>query len=371
MNIALVHDYLSQDGGAERVLKALHEIWPEAPIFVLFRDCKKISNFNNAKIHESFLSRLPFGKSQYQWYLSWMPLATESHDLENFDVVISTSSVFAKGIITGPNTLHISYCHTPPRFLWADNYRYLEDLKYNRLVKFFIPGLLHRLRLWDQSSVGRVDHFIANSQTVARRIQKYYRRESAVIYPPVDTHIFSSGETKDYFVAGGRLVPYKRVDLAIKVFNRLGWPLKIFGAGPEYASLKNKAKENIEFLGQINDMEKAKLLQGARAFIHPQIEDLGITALESMACGRPVIAFAQGGATETVLPDETGIFFNKQSWETLLNAVLNFNHKNWDSEKITEHARKFDVNNFKNNIKKYVDNRYEEFTRGFTQLRHL
>src|SRR3989344_1153429 len=256
MKIALVHDYLSQDGGAERVLKALHEIWPKAPIFVLFHDRKKITGFTNADIRESFLARLPFGKSQYQWYLSWMPLATESHDLKDFDVVISTSSVFAKGVITGPNALHISYCHTPPRFLWADNYRYLEDLKSNRFIKSFLPRLFHRLRLWDKMSVDRVDHFIANSKTVQQRIHKYYRRESEVIYPPVDTHLFTpKKEVADYFVAGGRLVPYKRIDLVIKVFNRLLWPLKIFGTGPELRALQNIAKSNIEFLGAVTDEE--------------------------------------------------------------------------------------------------------------------
>ncbi len=368
MRIALVHDYLSQDGGAERVLKALHEIWPEAPIFVLFHDRKKITNFATADVRESFLAHLPFGKSQYQWYLSWMPLATESFDLKNFDVVISTSSVFAKGVITSPNTLHISYCHTPPRFLWADNYRYLEDLKLNRLIKSLLPRLIHRLRLWDKMSVDRVDHFIANSKTVQQRINKYYRRESEVIYPPVDTHLFQPQKNiGDYFVAGGRLVPYKRIDLVIKVFNRLRYPLKIFGTGPELATLQNIAKPNIEFLGAITDEAKAKLLAGARAFLHPQVEDLGITAVEAMASGRPVIAYPVGGATETVIDGVTGVFFRQQSWESFLDTVLNFNHENWDSAKIKEYASKFNVDLFKIALKQSVDNRYEEFTRGLNQ----
>ena len=368
MKIALVHDYLSQDGGAERVLKALHEIWPKAPIFVLFHDRKKITGFTNADIRESFLARLPFGKSQYQWYLSWMPLATESHDLKDFDVVISTSSVFAKGVITGPNALHISYCHTPPRFLWADNYRYLEDLKSNRFIKSFLPRLFHRLRLWDKMSVDRVDHFIANSKTVQQRIHKYYRRESEVIYPPVDTHLFTpKKEVADYFVAGGRLVPYKRIDLVIKVFNRLLWPLKIFGTGPELRALQNIAKSNIEFLGAVTDEEKAKLLSSARAFLHPQVEDLGITAVEAMASGRPVIASPVGGATETVVEGITGTFFREQSWESLLHTLLSFDYENWDSAKIKEHAGKFNVDLFKTALKQSVDNRYEEFKRGLNQ----
>ncbi len=368
MRLALVHDYLSQDGGAERVLKAFHELWPEAPIFVLFHDEEKLQHFKNADIRESFLARLPFGRSQYQWYLSWMPLATESHNLKNFDVVISTSSVFAKGVITGPDTLHISYCHTPPRFLWADNYKYVEDLPHNALIKAFLPRLLHKLRLWDNMSTDRVDHFLANSRTVQNRIAKYYRRESDVVHPPIDTALFSPGTNiANYYVAGGRLVPYKRLDLVVHAFNRLKYPLKIFGTGPELKRLRDMAQSNVEFLGRITDEEKAELLRHARAFIHPQLEDFGITPLESMASGRPVIAYGEGGATETIVPNETGTFFPNQSWESLLDAVLNFNHHAWDSTKIHGHAQKFNLENFKNNIKQYVEHRYEEFKKGARQ----
>ena len=367
MQVALIHDYLAQDGGAERVLKALHEIWPEAPIFVLFHDRKKINFIPSKNVTESWISKLPFNRRAYQWYLPWMPLATENHNLKNFDVVISTASMFAKGVITGPNTLHISYCHTPPRFLWADNYTYISDLKQNWLVKFILPHFIHRLRIWDKMSVDRVDNFVANSRTVQQRINKYYRRESDVIYPPVELKSCSLKKMDNYFAAGGRLVGYKRFDLIVKTFNRLGWPLKIFGIGPELKSLKIKAKKNIEFLGQISDEAKGRLLSGARAFIHPQIEDFGITAVEAMACGRPVIAFAKGGALETVVPNETGVFFHKQSWESLLDTLLNFNYENWDRGKIREHAGKFSAEIFKNNIKKHIDDRYEEFKKGFNQ----
>ncbi|MFA5061758.1 MAG: glycosyltransferase [Patescibacteria group bacterium] len=368
MKIALVHDYLAQDGGAERVLKAMHEIWPEAPIFVLFHNKKKITSFPDKNIKETFLARLPFGRTSYQWYLPWMPVATESQDLNGFDVVISTSSVFAKGVITPPGTLHISYCHTPPRFLWADHREYISDLRQNGLIKLFLPGMVHNLRIWDKMSVDRVDYFIANSKTVQQRIHKYYRRESEVIYPPVDTQNFKiQPNIGDYFVAGGRLVPYKRTDLIVKAFNRLRWPLKIFGTGPELSTLKKIAKPNIEFLEQISETAKADLLSRAKAYIHPQLEDFGITAIESMASGRPVIAYCQGGATETVISNETGKFFHSQSWESLLDALLNFNFENWDSAKIREHALKFDVNNFKNNFKKKINDRHEEFKKGMNQ----
>jgi len=368
MKVALVHDYLAQDGGAERVLKAFHEVWPTAPIFVLFHDQKKLAEFKDKDIRQSFISKLPWGKKKYQWYLPWMPLATERHNLHDYDVVLSSTSAFAKGVLTRPETMHISYCHTPTRYLWTDTHEYIQELKYNRLIKAFLPKIIHRLRMWDKMSVDRVDHFVANSCTVQHRINKYYRRNSSVIYPPVDTHKFQvSSEVGDYYVTGGRLVPYKRVDLVVHVFNRLGWPLKVFGSGSELENLKKIAKDNIQFLGRISDEAKADLLSKARAFIHPQIEDLGITPIESMAAGRPVIAYPVGGATETVIAGETGVFFPEQTWESLLDCVLHFNHENWDSAKIKQHAEKFSLQKFKDRVKQHVGDRYEEFKQGLNQ----
>lgn len=370
MKVALVHDFLSQDGGAERVLKAFHELWPEAPIFVLFHDKERYAELSEADVRESFIRFLPFGRKHYKWYLPWMPLATERYNLHDFDVVISSSSAFAKGVLTRPDTLHISYCHTPTRYLWTDTHEYVEDLRYNWLIKAVLPKLIHRLRLWDKMSVDRVDHFIANSQTVRHRIQKYYRRESSVIYPPVDTHLYSvSGDIQDYFVSGGRLVPYKRFDLLVQVFNRLKIPLKIFGAGSELDRLRYVAKSNIEFLGKISDDEKIKLLRHARAFVHPQVEDLGITPIESMAAGRPVIAYGVGGATETVIPGITGVFFKEQTWESLLDIILNFNYAAWDSEKIHNWAHRFGVENFKRRARQFVEHSYEEFRQGLDQCK--
>jgi len=368
MRIALVHDYLSQDGGAERVLKAMHELWPEAPIFVLFHDHDRIPYFNRERINESFLAKLPWIKTAYQWYLPWMPQATENHDLRAFDVVISSSSVFAKGVITGPSTLHISYCHTPPRFLWADTHKYVADLKYNFFIKAFLPGIIHRMRLWDKMSADRVDHFIANSKTVAQRVTKYYRRESEVIYPPVETNKFApTTELGNYYLAGGRLVPYKRLDLVVEAFNRLQWPLIIFGDGPERARLQKHARPNIQFVGQISDEYKAELMSRCLAFINPQIEDCGITAIEAMAAGRPVIAYEDGGATETVIERETGVFFQRQSWEGLVDALLHFDPYNWHAHQIRAHAQKFDALEFKNKLKKFVEERWEEFRHGLNQ----
>lgn len=368
MRIALVHDYLAQDGGAERVLQAFSEIWPEAPIFVLFYDRDKLPRFKELDIRESFIAKFPWGRKRYQWFLPLMPVATEKHNLHRFDVVLSSSSAFAKGVLTRPETLHISYCHTPTRYLWTETHKYISDLKYNRLIKAVLPTFIHRLRIWDKMSVDRVDYFIANSDTVRQRIQKYYRRDSDIIYPPADTHkFFISKEIGDYFVTGGRLAPHKRFDLVVQVFNRLRWPIKIFGDGLELENLKKIALPNIEFLGRISDEEKGRVLSQAKAFIHPQVEDFGITPVESMASGRPVIAYSVGGATETVIPGETGVFFNDQTWESLLDSVLHFDARAWDSELIREHSFRFTVANFKRRVKGYVESRYEEFQRGLNQ----
>lgn len=368
MKIALVHDYLSQDGGAERVLKSFHEIWPDAPIFVLFHDREKLKQFNTADVRESFLARMPLGKKRYQWYLPWMPLATERHDLNEFDVVLSSSSAFAKGILTRPDTLHISYCHTPTRYLWTDTHQYISDLKYNFMIKAMLPRLMHRMRLWDKMSVDRVDQFIANSRTVRDRINKFYRRESDVVYPPVDTKSFAISEkVGDYFVSGGRLVPYKRFDLLVQAFNRLGLPLKIFGDGPELGRLRKHAKDNISFLGRIADDHKARLMSKAQAFLHPQVEDLGITPIESMACGRPVIAYGVGGVTETVIPGQTGLFFYEQNWESIVDTVLHFDTYTWDPHQIRAWAKRFDELHFKAFVKRYVENNFEAFKQNINQ----
>ncbi len=370
MRLALVHDYLSQDGGAERVLSAFHELWPAAPIFVLFHDKNKLSQFAEADVRESMIAKLPFGRTKYQWYLPLMPLATERHNLHEFDVVLSSTSAFAKGVLTRPETLHISYCHTPTRYLWTDTHEYIADLKYNLIIKAALPRLIHRLRLWDKMSADRVDHFIANSDTVRGRIAKYYRRDSDIIHPPVDTDKFAvAPEVGDYYITGGRLVPYKRLDLVVHVFNRLRWPLKIFGDGPELSALKDRSRDNIEFVGRVSDEEKARLLARAKAFVHPQVEDLGITPVESMASGRPVIAYGAGGVTETVIPGETGVFFYEQTWESLLDTVLHFNERAWDPARIRAHALRFSRDVFKQKIQRYVDDRYEEFRRGMNQCR--
>ena len=362
MKIALVHDSIIQQGGAENVLRAFQEVWKDAPTYVLFYDRDKASpEFLNKDIRTSFLQKMPGGVSKYQWYLPLMPMATEQHNLADYDLILSSSSLFAKGVITNPKTLHICYCHTPTRFLWSDKHQYIEDLNYNRVIKKVIPLVLKGLRQWDMVSASRVDQFIANSETVRDRIKKYYRRSSDVIYPPVKTERFYISQPENYYLAGGRLVGYKRFDIVVQAFNRLGIPLKIFGRGPMLERLRKMAKKNIEFLGHVSDQEKSELYSKCLAYINPQVEDFGITAIEAMASGRPVIAYGVGGARETVAPAQTGEFMDEQSWEELGNRIIRFDAAKYNPQTIKQHAAQFDENRFKAQIKDYVNLKWREF----------
>jgi glycosyltransferase involved in cell wall biosynthesis len=365
MKVALVHDHLAQDGGAEKVLKVLQELYPNAPTFtLLYNPDGAHPDFRRADIRTSFLQRFPFGVRKYQWYLPLMPLATESYDLMDYDLVISSSSAFAKGVITSPKALHVCYCHTPTRYLWTDTHSYVKELRVPRFVKWIIPPILSRIRMWDRLAADRVDHFVANSHTVQDRIKKYYRRESDLIYPPVELSKFTPKAKAggDYFLTGGRLVSYKRFDITIKAFNRLGIPLVVFGTGPELATLKKMAKKHITFVGYVDVAKQAELYRNARAFINPQVEDFGITPIESMACGTPVIAFGQGGALETIVDGKTGLFFHEQRWEELSDLIIRFKDDQFNPQKIHQHAQRFDVNTFKQRLQNLVEQRYREHT---------
>ncbi|MFA6130995.1 MAG: glycosyltransferase [Patescibacteria group bacterium] len=356
MKVALVHDYLCQYGGAERVLEALQALYPEAPTFVLFYDQEAMGDrFIHRDIRSSFLQKFPGAMKHLRWTLPLMPTATEMYDLSEYDLIISSSSAFSKGIITRPNAIHICYCHTPTRYLWSDTHSYVSELSVPGPVKMLLPPLLSYLRSWDRLSADRVDHFIANSETVKTRIKKYYHADSTVIFPPVDTHKFSiTPGPKDYFLAGGRLVPYKRFDMIVEAFNRLGVPLKIFGSGPMEQLLRKRAGKNIQFLGRVSDEERISLFQGAKAFLHPHEEDFGITPIESMAAGRPVIALRRGGATETVVEGVTGTFFDEQSWEELADTILHFDETLFNPEVIRQHAEHFSLAAFRERFTSFV-----------------
>lgn len=293
-----------------------------------------------------------------------MPIATESYDLSQYDVVISSTSAFAKGIITKPETLHICYCHTPTRYLWTESSHYLEETRAPRVLKALLPLYLSRLRLWDAAAASRVSLFIANSTTVQKRIKKFYGKESIVVHPPVappfKTYVplLSTGH---YFLTGGRLVPYKRFDIAINACSRLGLPLIVFGDGPHRAALQRMAGPTITFTGRVDEDTKWGLYAHSRAFINPQVEDFGITAVESMALGKPVIAYRHGGATETIIDGKTGVFFDYQSWEALAHVLLQYNETQFDAMAISKHAQQYSTLQFAQNMRHIVEHTWQRF----------
>ena len=287
-------------------------------------------------------------KKKYRSYLPFFPLAVELFDLQEFDLVISSSHCVAKGVIPRPDALHICYVHSPVRYAWNQYFSYFSPQRLGLLSRFIIPPIIHKLRLWDESSSHRVDHFVANSKTVGWRIQKYYRREAVVIHPPVDTDFFKPSEREDdYYLIVSALVPYKRIDIAIKAFNRTGLPLKIVGYGPDNKKLRKMAQSNIQFLGALNDQDLIQSYQGAKALVMPGEEDFGINSLESQACGVPVISYCRGGATETVIPEMTGIFFSELNVESLCEALDKFEDITFNKNKIRDNALNFSRDKFK------------------------
>jgi glycosyltransferase involved in cell wall biosynthesis len=347
-------------------LSALQAIFPDAPTYTLFYDAEAMkADFGHKNIRTSFLQHVPFGKRFFRYLLPLMTVATESYDLSDYDVIISSASAFAKGVVTPTDAVHISYCHTPTRYLWSDAQSYVDELRAPKIVKWALPPILSLLRLWDKAAADRTDLFIANSKTVQNRIQKYYRRESNVIHPPVDVErFFISPNPKTYFLAGGRLVAYKRFDLVVQAFTELGLPLKIFGAGPAEEALKKMAGPNIEFLGRVSDDERSRLFADAIAFINPQEEDFGLTVVEAMAAGRPVIAYKKGGATETVVEGVTGTFFTEQTSEALKKTVKAFDEKTFDPARIRAHAETFSTERFRKELLAFVEDAWKNSYAG-------
>ena len=367
MKVALIHDHLAQMGGAEKILQVFTEMFPQAPVFTLLYDKDNVKkNFPNIHLEPSIIQKLPGGVKHYKWYMPFMPMAVEFYDLRNYDLVLSSTASFAKGVITSPETLHICYCHTPTRYLWSDTHQYINELPYNKYFKKIISLVLNYIRIWDKLAADRVDKFLTNSKTSGKRIKKYYRRESNIIYPNIEEEKFYISKIKeDYFLVGCRLVPYKRIDIVIKAFLRLGLNLKIFGDGPDMERLKTiagKAK-NIEFLGRVSDEKRSKLYSKCQAYINPQKEDFGITIVEAMASGRPVIALGHGGATETIQENKSGIFFEHETSNDVHDAILRFKKREseWDSNEIREQVLKFSKENFKKQINNFIQEEYRRF----------
>ncbi len=362
MKIALVHDYLVQYGGAERVLEAFVEIFPEAPIYTIVYDKEAMHGvFADRQIRTSYLQKFPFARKKHRIFPFLMPIAIEQFDFSDYDVVLSDSSSYAKGVITGPNTLHICYMHTPMRYAWDDCQKYTDDFHMPKFIKRLVPFAMNYLRLWDRASADRVDLFLANSNFVAKRIEKYYHKKSIVINPPVSTELFGIEEKpQDYFLMVGRLIAYKKHDIAIEAFNRLGLPLKIIGRGPEMKRLQKMAKSNIEFLGRVPDEELPNYYSKCKAFIFPQEEDFGIVAIEAMASGRPLVAFRGGDIPEHVEENKSGVFFEKQTTEDIMAAVQKIQSQNFDGEYIRAQALKFDRGIFQQKIKSFVEEALEK-----------
>ncbi len=354
--IALAHDYLFQIGGAEKVLVALADIFDEAPIFTLVNNSKISKKIISQKnIITSRLQSLPGIFIFFKYFLLLMPRTWEKTDLSNYDLIISSSSAFVKGVGRDSQTKHICYCHTPIRYLWGDKDEYLGNLPEGRILKRVLPRFLEKLKNWDFDKAQSVDYFIANSQYIADKIKNYYKRPAIVIHPPVRVDDFElSANVDDYYLIVSRLRPYKKVDLAVKAFNNLKLPLKIIGSGSELKYLKKIAHSNIEFLGELGDSERNHYLSHCRAFVYPQVEDFGISAIEAMASGRPVIAYKKGGACETVVEGVTGTFFEEQTWESLAHKILRFDHRQFNPQIIREHARNFDEAVFKNRILDFI-----------------
>ena len=363
LNIALVHDYLNQYGGAERVLEALHALYPHAPVYTSFYAPKIMpAHFRRWNIHTSFMRNLPNVAKWHQLYMPLYPTAFEQFDLSSYDVVLSSSSAFAKGVITQPETLHVCYCHSPMRFAW--NYHdYIGGESVPHRAHLLLAFVLNYVRLWDEVSANRVDTYIANSRVVASRIRKRYNRLATIINPPVDTRQYSpakGGAHGDYFLMVSRLIPYKRIDLAVDAFNSLGLPLKIVGTGRQATKLQARAGTGIEFLGAVPEAELKKLYAHCKAFIFPGQEDFGIAPLEAQASGRPVIAYGAGGALETVRPGITGEFFTEQTAQALADTVHSFDAEKYDPAEIRRHAEQFDIEVFKRKIAEFIKDKLEE-----------
>ncbi len=362
MRVALVHDYLIQYGGAERVFQALLNLFPKADVFTLVYDEDLIRKMQiKNKIFASPLQKIKFVKKRHRVFLPLMPYFVEQLDLSGYDLVFSDSASYAKGIITDNNAIHICYCHTPTRYLWEPYQNFLKDFPLSRLLNPVFPVFLNYFRSWDFSAAQRPDYFIANSKFVADKIKKFYQREAKVIYPPVSSEQFilkDNVKKEDYYLMVGRLVSYKRFDMVVELFadELCNLKLKIVGDGPELLRLKKLAKgrKNIEFLGLVSDDELVSLYQKAYAFIFPQKEDFGLVQVEAMLCGTPVIGYFAGGAKEVIVDGKNGTFFKEQTKAGLKMAIKRFNNIDFDAKTIRELGKKFDHSHFLNEIKSFL-----------------
>lgn len=374
MKISLVHDWVVTIGGAEKCLEVFHELYPDAPLYTLVYDKTSLDKlgFRIELVQAAFLQNKRNIQEKYRNYLPFFPYAIEQLDLSGAEAILSSSHCVAKGVLTRADQLHICYCHTPVRYAWDLTHRYLQENRLEKGLKLTLARMvLHYLRMWDIQASNRVDYFVANSQYTAQRIWRTYRRESVVIYPPVDVDRFKFGEEKeDFFLFVSRLVPYKKADLIIRTFNELGLPLVVVGDGPQMEECRNIAHSNVQIVGYKDNNDVAELMQRARALIFAADEDFGIVPVEAQACGTPVIAFGKGGATETVISADgtnwdqaTGLFFREQTVPAIIEAVEQFTtwENRFDIQVIRRNAERFSSERFKSEIAKFISEKYQEF----------
>ena len=356
MKTAIIHDWLVTNAGAEKVLKEIVDLYPDADIFSIvdFLDDKDRKDIiKGKKVTTTFIQKLPFAKKHFRNYLPLFPKAVESLDLKGYKLIISSSWAFAKGVKKDKNAIHICYCHTPIRYAWDLYDEYTSNLKQPK--KFLVQKTLQYIRKWDIDTLDRVDYFIANSNFVKERIKRIYNRDANVIYPPVNIDKFRFYPKKDdYYFTMSRLVPYKKTKLIVEAFNKMpDKKLVVIGMGEEYNKIKNIAKSNIEILGYQDDEIAIKYMQKAKAFVYAAIEDFGIVPIEALACGTPVIALNKGGTAETIVDGVNGIHFENQTIQDIQNALKRFEKTTFDLEKVAKTARKYI--NFKENLKNFID----------------
>ncbi|MDO8453119.1 MAG: glycosyltransferase [Sulfurimonas sp.] len=356
--VALVHDWLVTDAGAEKVLRAILDIYPHADIFSLvdfLSDEERTTVLNGKHAKTSFIQKLPFAKKHFRNYLPFFPLAIESLDVSAYDLVISSSWAVAKGVKTAKNQLHISYCYTPIRYAWDLYDEYTANLRQPK--KFLVEQTLKYIKKWDFNTAHRVDYFLADSKFVANRIKNSYNRESEVVYPPVDTYNFALCEEKEsFYLTASRLVPYKKTKLIVEAFNEM--PTKklfVIGDGEEYESIKNIAKENVHILGYQDKKTMIKYMQRAKAFVYAAIEDFGIVPIEALACGTPVVALNDGGTEETIEEGINGVHFNHQTKESIMDAIHRFENMNFNYKQISESADSYNEERFKREMRGFIE----------------
>lgn len=370
MKKALINDWYNQNGGAEKVIHAINNVWDDFDHFALvdfLNDDERKFILHGKTAKTSFIQKLPFARKDHRKFLQFFPYAIEQFDLREYDLILSSSSSIAKGVLTNNNQLHICYCHSPMRYAWDLYHQYLDEAKLNRGLKsIYAKYVLHKVRIWDSVTVNRVDHFIANSKYIAARIKKIYNRDSTVIYPPVNTDFFELEENKeDFYFTASRMVPYKKVQLIVEAFNELpNRKLIVGGNGPDFDKIKKIAKSNIQIVGHISANELKQYMQKAKAFVFAAEEDFGIIPVEAQACGTPVIAFGKGGALETVINGKTGLFFKQQNVQSLLQAIETFETMQFDSKLIRDNALTFSKERFEKEIKEFVEENYKQFIKN-------